>query len=103
MSWYGNPAVSKCYDQWLRLQGKVDAYYHDKPRERIPLSRQKEFRQIKNAVIQETERLRLGEITFEEKDLGRNDEPEEFQRLLDAAGYHSGRAPDLGGAERRRL
>ena len=73
------PAVSKCYDQWLRLQGKVNAYYHDKPQERIPLSRQKEFRQIKNAVIQETERLRLGEITFEEKDLGRNDEPEEFQ------------------------
>ena len=25
------PVVSKCYDQWLMLQGKVDAYYHDKP------------------------------------------------------------------------
>ena len=72
-------AVSKCYDHWLRLQGKVDSYYHDKPQERIPLSQQKEFRQIKNAVIQEAERLRLGEITFEEKDLGQNDEPEEFQ------------------------
>ena len=32
------PVVSKCYDQWLILQGKVDAYYHDKPQERIPLS-----------------------------------------------------------------
>ena len=57
----------------------MDSYYHDKPQERIPLSQQKEFRQIKNAVIQEAERLRLGEITFEEKDLGQHDEPEEFR------------------------
>lgn len=60
------PAVSKCYDQWLLLQGKVAAYYHDKPQERIPLSQQKEFRKIKNVVIQEAERLRLDELTFEE-------------------------------------
>ena len=73
------PGVSKCYDQWLMLQGKVDAYYHDKPQERIPLSQQKEFRQIKNAVIQEAERLRLGEISFEEKGLNRQDEPEEYR------------------------
>ena len=73
------PVVSKCYDQWLMLQGKVDAYYHDKPQERIPLSRQKEFRQIKNAVIQEAECLRLGEITFEEKGLSQQDEPEEYR------------------------
>ena len=73
------PAVSKCYDQWQILQGKVDAYYHDKPQERIPLSMQKEFTQIKNAVIHEAERLRLDEITFEEKDLDQHDEPEEFR------------------------
>ena len=73
------PVVSKCYDHWLRLQGKVDSYYHDKPQERILLSQQKEFRQIKNAVIQEVERLRLDEVTFEEKGLGQHDEPEEFQ------------------------
>ena len=73
------PAVSKCYDQWLLLQGKVAAYYHDKPQERIPLSQQKEFRQIKNAVIQEAERLRLGEIGFEEKGLNQQDEPEEYR------------------------
>ena len=61
------------------LQGKVDSYYHDKTQARIPLSQQKEFRQIKNAVIQEAERLRLGEISFEEKNLGQYDEPEEFR------------------------
>ena len=73
------PAVSKCYDHWLMLQGKVDSYYHDKPQERVPLSKQKEFTQIKNAVIREAERLHLGEIGFEEKGLNRQDEPEEFR------------------------
>ena len=73
------PVVSKCYEKWMMLQGKVDSYYHDKPQERIPLSQQKEFRQIKNAVIQEAERLHLGEIGFEEKGLNQQDEPEEFR------------------------
>ena len=73
------PVVSKCYDQWLMLQGKVDSYYQDKPQKRIPLSQQKEFRQIKNAVTQEAERLRLGEIGFEEKGLNQQDEPEEYR------------------------
>ena len=73
------PVVSKCHDQWLMLQGKVDSYYHDKPKERIPLSHQKEFTQIKNAVIQEAKRLHLGEIGFEEKGLNQQDEPEEYR------------------------
>ena len=73
------PGVSKCYDQWLMLQGEVDSYYHDKPWEHVPLSKQKEFTQIKNAVIREAELLRLGEITFEEKGLNQQDEPEEYR------------------------
>ena len=73
------PIVRQCYDQWLLLQGKVDGYYHDKPRERLPLSQEKEFRQIKNAVIREAERLRQGEVTFEERDLGQQDEPDQFR------------------------
>ena len=73
------PAVSKCYEKWMMLQGKVDSYYHDKSRERVPLSKQKEFTQIKNAIICEAERLRLDELTFEEKNLGQYDEPEEFR------------------------
>lgn len=61
-----------------RIPETASSYYHDKPQKRIPLSRQKEFRQIKNAVIQEAECLRLGEIGFEEKDMGQYDEPEEY-------------------------
>ena len=72
------PVVRACYDQWCVLQSEVDSYYHDKPRERKKLSQEKEFRQIKNAVIREAERIRLGEITFEDADLSENDEPGQF-------------------------
>ena len=73
------PVVRECYDQWCVLQSEVDSYYHDKPREKKKLSQEKEFRQIKNAVIQEAERIRLGEITFEDVDLSDHDEPEQVR------------------------
>ena len=70
------PVVRECYDRWCRLQSEVESYYHDKPRERKKLSQEKEFRQIKNAVIQEAERIRLGEISFEDDGISQTDEPE---------------------------
>ena len=73
------PVVRECYDQWCVLQSEVDSYYHDKPREKKKLSQEKEFRQIKNAVIQEAERIRLGDITFEDADLTDHDEPEQVR------------------------
>lgn len=73
------PEVRECYEQWCALQSEVENYYHDKPRERKKLSQEKEFRQIKNAVIREAERIRLGEITFEDADLTGHDEPEQVQ------------------------
>ena len=73
------PVVRECYEQWCILQNEVDSYYHDKPREKKKLSQEKKFRQIKNAVIQEAERVRLGEITFEDADLSDHDEPERLR------------------------
>ena len=73
------PVVKQCYDQWCVLQSEVESYYHDKPREKKKLSQEKEFRQIKNAVIQEAERIRLGEITFEDADLADHVEPERLR------------------------
>ena len=78
------PVVRQCYDQWLQLQRKVDGYYHDKTRERKKLSQEKDFRQIKNAVIWEAERLRLGQVTFEDQDMGQRDEPEQFRNASNA-------------------
>ena len=63
------PTVAECYEKWWQLQSQVEDFYSERERHRPPLSRQKEFRQIKNAVIQEAETIRLGEITFEDDTL----------------------------------
>ena len=68
------PAVHECYMKWLDLQDEVDSHYKDERRERLRLSEQKEFRSVRNAVIQEAERLRLGEVTVEEVPPGPVDE-----------------------------
>ena len=73
------PSVKKCYEQWMILQGKVDAYYHDKEQKRISLSQQKEFRSIKNAVIKEAENIRQCKLFFEDKGVEQESEPEEFR------------------------
>ena len=52
-------------------------YYKDSPREHLPLSQQKEFKAIKNMVVREAERLRLGTFTFE--DARMRDEVDEDQ------------------------
>ena len=73
------PSVRKCYEQWQILQGKVDAYYHGKELKRVPLSQQKEFRSIKNAVIKEAENIRQCKLFFEDKGVEHESEPEEFR------------------------
>lgn len=69
------PEVAACYEEWNRLRDEVERYYKDTPREHQPLSRQKEFRAIKNMAIREAEDLRLGVFTFEDEDM--KDEAEE--------------------------
>jgi len=73
------PSVKKCYDQWQILQGKVDAYYHDREQKYVTLSQQKEFRSIKNAVIKEAEHIRQCKLFFEDKGVEQESEPEEFR------------------------
>ena len=68
------PAVAQCYEVWNKLRDELESYYHEKTRERLPLSQQKEFRSIKNMVIREAENIRLGEHTFEDE--GMEDEPD---------------------------
>ena len=61
------PVVSECYQKWWELQCQVNAFYSGKKQQRPPLSKQKEFRAIRNAVIREAENIRLGKITFEDE------------------------------------
>ena len=61
------PVVNKCYQKWWELQCQVNEFYSGKKQQRPPLSRQKEFRAIRNAVIREAENIRLGKVTFEDE------------------------------------
>ena len=61
------PVVDQCYQKWWELQCQVNAFYSGKKQQRPPLSKQKEFRAIRNAVIREAENIRLGKITFEDE------------------------------------
>ena len=53
------PEVAAYYSVWNGLRDTLESYYKSKPRQHNSLSQQKEFRAIKNAIIQEAERLRL--------------------------------------------
>lgn len=52
------PEVAAYYAAWNALRDTLEGYYKSTPRQHNPLSQQKEFRAIKNAIIQEAERLR---------------------------------------------
>ena len=52
------PEVARCYAVWNDLRDQLEGYYKTTPRQHAPLSRQKEFRAIKNQIILEAERLR---------------------------------------------
>ena len=71
------PEVAECYEQWNQLRDELERYYKGTPREHLPLSQQKEFKAIKNMVIREAERLRMGKFTFD--DVRVRDEADEDQ------------------------
>ena len=80
------PEVADCYEVWNGLRDELEGYYKDVPRQRLPLSQQKEFRAIKNLVIQEAENLQLGVFTFEDAEM--SDELEtDLEILPQSVGY----------------
>ena len=64
------PTVDTCYQTWWELQCQVEGHYSEgKKRLRPPLSQQKEFRQIKNAVIREAGHIRMNKFSFEDEEM----------------------------------
>ena len=87
--------VAAAYAQWQELRNEVLRTYRDELPPPLPLSQQKEFKQIRNMVIAEAVRLGNQEFTFEGDDQAEpspNDEsimdetfiPEDMKRMLDA-------------------
>lgn len=72
------PIAAECYQKCWALQCQVDNFYSEREQVRPLLSKQKEFRSIKNAVIQEAERIRLSNISFEDREMAKKDEAETF-------------------------
>ena len=52
------PEVAACYDQWWRLKDEIAGYYGRNTPPHQPLVQQKEFRTIKNMIIQQAETFR---------------------------------------------
>lgn len=55
------PEVASAYEIWNRYQDMIEGYYKDSPRLRTPIARNREFRSVANAVIQEAIMIGLGE------------------------------------------
>lgn len=72
-----DPRVAKAYDLWYEMREEVLRTYKNDLPERLPLSRQKEFKSIKNMVIREA--VRLGELrqVFHPEDHGEDALPEQ--------------------------
>lgn len=52
------PEIAACYEQWWQLKEEIAGYYGRSIPPRQPLSQQKEFRTIKNMIIQQAETFR---------------------------------------------
>ena len=87
-----DPRVAKAYDLWYQMREEVLRTYRNDLLERLPLSQQKEFKRIKNMVIQEA--VRLGELNQvfqpEENAQGQHEKdgeqsPSKLERLRQAA------------------
>lgn len=55
------PEVAACYAQWNQVKDELVRFHNQNPRQHLPLSRQKEFRVLLNAVIREAEHIQLTE------------------------------------------
>ena len=82
------PEVAAYYAVWNGLRDTLEGYYKNRPRQHNPLSQQKEFRAIKNAIIQEAERLRQQMEQTQaatEQDSSQDEEPSAENTSTDAS------------------
>ena len=82
------PEVAAYYAVWNGVRDTLEGYYKNRPRQHNPLSQQKEFRAIKNAIIQEAERLRQQMEQTQaatEQDSSQDEEPSAENTSTDAS------------------
>lgn len=72
--------IAALYDLWYEQRDAVIQTYTDHSAERVPLSQNKTFRAIKNAVIREALNLLHDRVTFEEEPFKANETTHETER-----------------------
>ena len=73
------PEVAACYAQWNQVKDELVRFHNQNPRQHLPLSQQKGFRVLLNAVIREAENMPTrssGVLHEEPPDLEETDTPE---------------------------
>ena len=89
-----DPRIAAAYDLWYREREEVLRTYKDDLPDRVPLSRQKEFKRIKNIIIEEAARLGEAAQVAETDPSGGADQP---HHQPDAPPAQSkGKAPSAG-------
>ena len=75
------PEMAAYYSVWNGVRDTLEGYYKNRPCQYNPLSQQKEFRAIKNAIVQEAERLRQQM----EQETSQEEEPSSEETSTDAS------------------
>ncbi|MDD3778671.1 MAG: MobP3 family relaxase [Synergistaceae bacterium] len=70
--------VASAYALWQEMRDEVCRTYDQTPQPRLPLSRQKEFKPVRNMVIREAQKL--ADMTFTFEDDAMDDEPESSEQ-----------------------
>jgi TPR repeat protein len=73
-------AVAKAYELWYKIREEVLHSYMDEPPDRLPLSKQKEFKSIKNMIVAEADKIAKGELSLEVSEIA---EPEDIDSFAE--------------------
>ena len=99
-----DPRVASAYDLWYELREDVLRTYKDDLPERLPLSEQKEFKRLKNLVIEEAVKLGQRQQVFHPDDIQDDDPAEQAEAASSFAGEQAkqtkGHSPDESNAGR---
>lgn len=97
-----DPRVASAYDLWYELREDVLRTYKDDLPERLPLSEQKEFKRLKNLVIEEAVKLGQRQQVFHPDDIQDDDPAEQAEAASSFAGEQAkqtkGYSPDESNA-----
>ena len=99
-----DPRVASAYNLWYELREDVLRTYKDDLPERLPLSGQKEFKRLKNLVIEEAVKLGQRQQVFHPDDIQDDDPAEQAEAASSFAGEQAkqakGHSPDVSSAGR---